>query len=386
MSAVPEVWDPLFVLPNIDMQVEVEAGGIAIVSARDARVQRLADAHPSFKHYLDSFATEFGDRCFPSIMLRHPSSRPELQLVAPLAAFRDTLAISTIPVGWANTLCHDGNWRIRYANSFSFYPWVIGKNFTDITTMSIAQRGWHVATKLHGQTTPGFSPMTVTSSCIDRPLLTELLVRWEHCFSTTDPAWEYRALFRSLNMAFAAAMQPGNVEVTIYDIGRAIALWVSALEILAHSGTFTGLPHVIRLLEKNDWRLSECSTAQYKVYPYKDTQPLRSLPYWICGELFNLRNVFVHGKPLEDERLIVAPGKRPLNLYASLIFRMALAGFLGLHPPPVVREKDETEYDALMRSQFRFRAYQREIELALSTVLLTEEEYRRERNTLPTGQ
>jgi len=32
-------------------------------------------------------------------------------------------------------------------------------------------------------------------------------------------------------------MLPGNVEVTIYDIGKAIALWVSAFEILAHPGT-----------------------------------------------------------------------------------------------------------------------------------------------------
>jgi hypothetical protein len=69
---------------------------------------------------------------------------------------------------------------------------------------------------------------------IDMPLLRALLGRWEMRFKTETPARENVALFRSLNMALSAAILPGNVEVTIYDIGKAIALWVSTFEILAH--------------------------------------------------------------------------------------------------------------------------------------------------------
>jgi hypothetical protein len=72
------------------------------------------------------------------------------------------------------------------------------------------------------------------------------------------------------------------VEVTIYDIGKAIALWVSAFEILAHPGTpNVGYRQVYQMLEKAKWNLSDCNQALYEPYGYKPSQPRRGLPVWL---------------------------------------------------------------------------------------------------------
>jgi hypothetical protein len=55
-----------------------------------------------------------------------------------------------------------------------------------------------------------------------------LLKRWERYYLGTKRRREDRILFRSLNMAVKAAQMPGGIDVTLYDVGRMIALWVWA--------------------------------------------------------------------------------------------------------------------------------------------------------------
>src|SRR5205814_1689779 len=129
-----------------------------------------------------------------------------------------------------------------------------------------------------------------SANMIDKPLLRELLSHWEQRFKTATPSHGNVALFRSLNMAVSAAMLPGNVEVTIYDVGKAVALWVSAFEILAHTGNTVGYRQVYELLEKSVWNLMECNTATYEPYGYKVGQSKRILPVWLYGELNRARN------------------------------------------------------------------------------------------------
>lgn len=376
-------WTPIFVLPNIDMRAEVEAAGVTIVSADDQRVQQLARAHPNFNIYLRSFTTEFGEQRAPSVMLRRTDAPNSFRYAAALASFRDALALSTIPIGWARTLRFQSNSSIRYANTYSFYPWTIDAKYEGINMQSMAQLGWHEAKALHGQLTPGFGYKEVTEGCIDRPLLTELLVRWERCFTSDTPERSDTALFRSLNMAFSAAMLPGNVETTIYDVGRAIVLWASAIEILANSGNDSELKDVFKLLERIRWRLPMCAEATYEPYKYKQGQPKRPLPFWICGELFRARNDFIHGNDIENSRLVIAPAKRSLNLYAPMVYRMTLAAFLELKPRSDAPQGCQSDYEAHWSHMFEFGKYQQNIEEALSTILFTEEEYRAQRHKRP---
>lgn len=369
----------MFTLPNIDATATIEVDGLVLVSSRDQRVRELAAAHPNFGIYLDSFRTEFGDSRPPSVMLWRNDSPQTYRSVEALAGFRDAVAVATIPYGWAHTLYFENNFNIRYANWFSFYPWLIDAKYEGIVMQSMAQTGWHEAQALRAQTSPGISHIQLTEYLVDRPLLNALLERWKRRFATETPGWGDTALFRSLNMALSAAMLPGNVEVTVYDIGRAIALWVSAFEILAHPGTGVGYVQVYELLEKTTWNLTECAEAQYEPLGYKHGQPKRILPVWLYGELTRARNDFFHGNAIGGSRLIVSPAKRSLHFYAPLLYRMALSSFLEVKAEKGPAKDGETDYDAHRRHMFEFGKYQRDIEAALATVLSTVEEHRAQR-------
>jgi hypothetical protein len=174
-------------------------------------------------------------------------------------------------------------------------------------------------------------------------------------------------------MALSAAMLPGNVEVTIFDLGRSIALWVSAFEILTKEGTCGA---VYKLLEGTKWKLSDNTDPIYEPHKYKPGQPKRALPVWLYGAMNHARNDFIHGNPIDPMRLIVAPGKRPLHLYTAPLYRMALTSFLDLKPPPIVKRDGETDYDAHLRHHHPFGWFQSNIEAAIATVMFTQEEYR----------
>jgi hypothetical protein len=373
-------WIPMFAMPNIAIQEPIEVPGMALVPADDGRLMVMAKKHRRFAMYLRRFKTEFGDQVWPSILIRESTSPDRYRSVEALAAFRDAVALSVIPYSWTQTLRFENTTGIRYANWFSFYPWMIDAKYDGIVMRSMAQIGYHEVKALRAQVTPGIAYMPLDRRFIDRPLLDALLQRWAEHFGTDSQRRENVALFRSLNMALSASMLPGNVEVTAYDIGRAIALWVSAFEILAHPGNSgVGFKQVYALLERPMWNLSNCQVLTYEPYGFKPGQPKRCLPVWLYGELNRARNDFLHGEPIPAERLIVPPGKRPLHLYAAPLFRMALTGHLDLKMDRRPARDGETDYEAYLAYMHEFGSYQRDIEVALATILLTEEEYRAER-------
>jgi hypothetical protein len=368
----------MFAVPHIDAQEPIEVPGMALVSLRDDRLKALAKKHRRFAMYLRRFKSEFGQQIWPSIVIRESNSPDEYRSVEAIAGFRDAIAMSVIPYSWALALRFENTFGIRYANWFTFYPWMIDAQFDGIVMHSMAQRGFHEVKALTAQTNAGFSYQPLAGRMLDRPLLKALLARWEVRFKTSGaPDRENVALFRGLNMALSAAMLPGNVEVTIYDIGRAIALWVSAFEILAHPGTTNvGYRQVYHLLEKTTWNLTECKEVIYEPYGNKPGQPKRGLPVWLYGELNRARNDFLHGNPIDGSRLIVAPAKQALHLYAPPLFRMALTAFLDLKQGRRPPSKGETDYEAFLAYQHEFGGFQRDIEAALATILYTKEEYR----------
>jgi hypothetical protein len=197
---------------------------------------------------------------------------------------------------------------------------VVDNKYEGLVMQSMAQMGWHEVKAMRRQTSPGISHMTLASNMIDKALLPALLERWVARFGSLTPSKRDTSLFRSLNMALSATMLPGNVEVTIFDLGRSIALWVSAFEILTKEGTCDA---VYRLLAGTKWNLSDNTDPIYEPHKYKPGQPKRALPVWLYGAMNHARNDFIHGNPIDPMRLIVAPGKRPLHLYTAPLYRMA---------------------------------------------------------------
>jgi hypothetical protein len=369
----PDEWIHMFTLPNITIEEAIEIDGVAMVPTHDDRAQALAMRHKQFSMYLKRFTSEFGQQVSPSLILLRADRFQQYRPAEALAGFRDAVAMSTIPYAWAHVLGFENNHNVKYANWFSFYPWVVDAKYEGLVMQSMAQTGWHEVRAMKGQTSPGISHMMLPEKMVDKALLQALLERWVARFGSPNPSKMDTSLFRSLNMALSAAMLPGNVEVTIYDLGRAVALWVSAFEILTDSGTCDA---VYKLLESTKWNLSDNTELIYEPHKYKPGQPKRTLPVWLYGAINHARNDFIHGNPIDSMRLVVAPGKRPLHLYTALLYRMALTAFLDLKPPPIVKKDGETDYEAHWRHMHDFGWYQSNIEAALATVLFTQEEYR----------
>jgi len=210
------------------------------------------------------------------------------------------------------------------------------------------------------------------------------MVRWPRCCRTEKPEHDDVALFRSLNMVNFAALMPAGVEATMYDVGRSVSLWVSAVEILSPAKA-SAFFKVYENLKKVEYGLTDLKTPTYGAHGFKQTRTKESLPCWIFGELYKARNDFLHRNPIDGERLTVKPSRRSLFLYTGILYRLALTGFLDLRfKRPMPPSNDAEAFGAYISDSMDYRSPQGDIEAALSTILCTEEEYRaRSRGTRP---
>jgi hypothetical protein len=291
-------------------------------------------------------------------------------------SFRDAISIASISKTWAHILSFGGHMDgPRYSNTFSFYPWLLDKNYDKVATQSIATLGIQQLASMHAQSVPAFSFSRLLPNMIDDALLGELLKRWARRYSAEKPHWKDRALFRSLNMANAAANLPGHADITQYDLGRLVALWVSAFEILAHPpyGRQNGYKQVYALLNSIHWRSSRCKERRFSPYPHKKGTPRSNLPCWIYGQFNGFRNDFLHGNRVSDTHLITKRSDRAIQSYASVLYRMALASFLKLKWREKLRSA--AGKSAYERRQFEFESHQRDAESALGSICYNVQEW-----------
>jgi hypothetical protein len=218
------------------------------------------------------------------------------------------------------------------------------------------------------------SPHTLNKSDVDLLLLPELLKRWERCFSTDTPSVADERLFRSLNMANAAAKLPAGADTNLYDTLRSVALWAIAFEILRPAKR-EAYKHVYQDLGNITWNLTECSEKKYTVFG-ETPDTLHSLPAWLFGEINRLRNDTLHGNPVPPGRLIVPPGKQAISMYAAPLYRMMLVAYLDLKLAPRKPTGGLTTYENYRQDMYDSGQYQRDIEAGLATVMVTHEEHR----------
>src|SRR5216683_2644969 len=106
---------------------------------------------------------------------------------------------------------------------------------------------------------------------------------------------------------------PAGTEITFYDVGRSISLWVSAFEILAHPGLGgnANLGKVYELLDKAAWDLKGSKEAPHEAFNGRNKpRILKRNGCWLYGELYHARNDFLHGNPVEFDRLTIKTSGR----------------------------------------------------------------------------
>ncbi len=326
-------WEPIWALPNIDLDEPVNSETIALVPPSDASIRELIREHPNFRIFMGQFQDTHGVPIKPTLIIRRTDVAEYLRTVDAVASFRDLLVASTVLL--ARSLCNiNGNIldRVTYSNSFWVYPWMISKDYESITTHTPAMLALHDVKQFRGHSSPELSRTKLCRRHFDEPLLQELIRRWIARYKTNSPKWKDVALFRSLNMVNQACLLPAGEDVVIHDYGRTIGLWVTAFEILVHPGGngYANREKVFALLQTIPWVDKKCEYRRFKVRVGKNSNERKNLACWLYDRIYLCRNDFIHGNPVDSNHLFLPVSRRGLTEFVATLYRLALASFLDL--------------------------------------------------------
>jgi hypothetical protein len=312
-----------------------------------------------------------------SRILAREGSGPDIFNIEAVAGFRDAIALCFVCKNRALRAIYDRSRHFQFSSWFDFYPWTTSVDYKGIIGQTPALFGWHQAKKFQGQSTPGLPHAEVDKREADDALLNALLGLWKRRFVTHKETWREVALFRSLNMAYAASQVPSGPDMTHYALGRAVALWVSAFEILSHSGEDgqSGYKNVYDLFHSVEWQTDKCREPIHLAYSGRGKESPNILACWIYGELFKARNDFLHGNSVALDRLRIPLSGKTIYNFAAPLYRMALTGILTIQlfgPRP-----SSADLDAFIGFQSRHHDIahdQLDMERALGKILQREED------------
>jgi hypothetical protein len=356
-------WAAHWALPNVTLDEPIEASHAALVNCQDERLREVAGRHPGLETFLGAFSDEFGNRVYPTVAMIRGDAPEYVRSDTALGGFRDAVCISAIVAGWSAKKPGGG---IIHSDAFDIYPWFPGLH-GHLGTVTPAMIGSHSVKKLRGQSAPALGRRSLSISDMDRPLLGTLLARWQSCFVDGRESVEDRRLFRALEMGRAASRIPGGVDANEHDAGRAVALWVSAFEILTYKGKGQNAKKVVlSRLAQVEWQ-----TAKLKVQDRlvkiggKETYQTN-----VAGEVYDhlnrVRNDFLHGNPVTAETLRIEKCQKNVLHFAAPLFRAALTAALDLKFSVSMHDLADAEgYGPYIGRRRDFRAAQRFAEDAI---------------------
>jgi len=322
-------WTPEWAMPNVTLNEPIEASHAALVNSDDERLRSIARRRPAVETFLSAFRDEFGTQIWPTIAMVREDAPPGVRIAAAFGGFRDAVCVSAIVAGYGlGTKSKSGG--IIHSDAFDVYPWFPSPRLEGrIGAITPALVGIHHVERLRPQPAPALGRRSMSKWKIDQPLLGAILARWKHCFVDGEDSVVDRRLFRALEMARAASKMPGGSDATDYDVGRAVALWVSAFEILAHDGRHSDFGQVLSLLSRVQWQ-NQTLTVQDREVSHKGAPIRTNLAGAIYKRLHWARTAFLHGNPVTAKMLIMEGSQKPVLWLAAPLFRLALSAFLNL--------------------------------------------------------
>jgi len=329
-------WIFIFVLHNLSIKDAIGNEFIAIVPKNDSRISNLISEHGALKYITNGFSDHFKRKVEPAVLIVNKKAPKRVLYNDALAAFRNIIAILNIAESWQQFLSgYQQPFIPNYSDYFDFYPISPSKDYKYFLTWSPALHGLDEPKDFRGQTSPEIAT-SMNAIRFNSELEKKLLVHWEERFvKGKEGEWFNTILFRSLEVAYHASALPLKNGSTIYDYGYCIALWVSAFEILAHPQIeSSSYKLVMELLGKVDFNAKKLRNRYYSItLPGKKRIKLRvTLAQKLYFQMHRCRNDFIHGNPVNKRDLLPDKNenKYSLNLYAPLLYKVALKGFLGL--------------------------------------------------------
>jgi hypothetical protein len=331
-------WVPVWAMPNVTLDAPIEASHVALVPSNDERLLAIARRKPALATFLGAFRNEFERWVSPTIGLVREDAHEGVFTVAAFGGFRDAVCVSAIVAGQAQTMERDSLRGILHSDAFDVYPWFLTRQMDGrISTRTPALSGLHTVDDIRPQSAPALGNRDLSRLHLDEPLLGALVVRWERCFASGDESVEDRRLFRALDMARAASKTPGGTDASEHDAGRAVALWVSAFEILAHDGNRADLVRVLSLFNQPRWLRDEL-TAQDREIVHRNKTIQTNRAGVLYKYLYDVRNAFLHGEEVTPKTLKLKTCQQSVLFFAAPLFRLALTAFLDLRIPEIATD------------------------------------------------
>lgn len=359
-------WVPVWAMPNLNIDLPIEASHAALVPCNDERLRSSAQNKPALTAFLCAFRNEFGNQILPAIAMVREDARKGVKTVAACGGFRDAVCVSAVVKGHALTMTSKGPRGILYSDAFDVYPWFLTPDMDGrVVASTPGLTGLHHVEEFRPQAAPAIPNRFMDSGHLDWPLLNALTARWERCFTVGEERPEDRRLFRALEMARAASKMPGGRDASEHDAGRAVALWVSGLEILAHDGIRSDLERVLSVLSR-----VECLRPAMRAQDRKVRVGKKLIETNLAGEiyehLYKVRNDFLHGNRVDRETVKLARCQRSVLSFAAPLFRLALTAYLNLRSAETTADATEHEKfaDQVVDGLF-FRQTQRLMEDAI---------------------
>lgn len=325
-------WTLAYVLPNLQLRSPVEtlSGAVAIVPHSDPRLTVIKQTSNVAETLLDGFRDIYSHRLEPSAVILRDDAPTKVKSVPAIVDFRNSVALSCILPGYAQLRPSLGSpINPLWSDAFAFYPVTVSRGGTLITITPAVSIGSSPGTPFMGMPNPGLVVYSDRMH-VDFRLLGLLLRCWERRYVRPGrETWKLRAVFRSLEMAYRALEVPIANESSIHDAGTALALWVSAFEILAHSANRTDKineSHVLTMLRVVPWSVRRLRHRRYKV---EIRQKVRrtTLAEHIYHALYQARNAFLHGNAVRRSHWRYSASKESAALgnLAPVLYRSALA-------------------------------------------------------------
>lgn len=327
-------WNFVWLLYNLELEKPFDTEYLAIAPNADRRVHLVMHKAPATRALVRAFKDEFGRKRHPSVVLMRDDAPAAVGKWDTIRAFRNIFAVSCLINGWQEMFASSNVTHSLFSETFDIYPLFPSTDEKGFITRSPAVTGFDSVGKFRGQTSPELPLPSQMKAAPDDAILKQLMTVWDSTFVQGKPAgWEVTRLFRSLEMAYHAMKLPTETGPSIYDFGSRISLWVSSFEILAHpEKKKANLGVVLDLLSQYSWSNPELVKRPYQLR-VRDKQIAANLAQQLYSELYYARNDFLHGNPVNSDRLYAFKNqKRPfLTSLAPLLYKVALAASLGDH-------------------------------------------------------
>jgi len=340
-------WELVGVLLNLDLDKAYEAKGAALVPMSDSRVKEIMTRSQGARTLLSGFVDTHQRAIEPTVFIAlWRKHQIRLWTNEKLMGFRNTIALAAILRGRASVRQDRSGWDLIYSDFFDLHPTTVGRDDQLYTQTAATFTAAHSRAKFIGVSSPGLFRPAGTTLTMDHSILIPMLLAWEDWMAELPQHREARGtLFRALQVAYQASATPIKNQATIHDLGIGIALWISAIEILAHHSMGYADQDVVHNLlaqytekKRSIWQEQHIS-GRYRRWKRKNMVVSGNLIQYLSMRLYAARNDFLHGNPTDWKVLRPFPtGKRSaLSLwdYAPIIFRTILYIYLAPWRKPI---------------------------------------------------